>query len=208
MPRFLRSAAPALFVGTAAVLVVGAADNGLAGVVGAAAPTSTGGADSASENSGAAPWDRLEQLLDDHDGDDHDDDDHDGDDYEEDYAGGGVPAVGDVPGQAGTGSGSGGSGSTSSSAACSAAEVTGPVVRTEWGPVQVAAQVTNGRVCGIRTLTTPDGDRKSVMINARAVPALEQQVLAAGDASFQGVSGATVTTEGYRSSLQAILDGA
>ncbi|MCB0915308.1 MAG: FMN-binding protein [Actinobacteria bacterium] len=204
MPRFLRSAAPALFVGTAAVLVVGAADNGLAGVVGAAAPTSTGGADSTSENSGAAPWDRLEQLLDDHDDDDHDGDDRDGDDNEEDYAAGGVPAVGDVPGQAGTGSGMSGS----SGGACSAAEVTGPVVRTEWGPVQVAAQVANGRVCGIRTLTTPDGDRKSVMINARAVPALEQQVLAAGDASFQGVSGATVTTEGYRSSLQAILDGA
>ena len=44
------------------------------------------------------------------------------------------------------------------------------------------------------------------MINARAVPALEAQVLAAGNASFDGVSGATVTSDGYRSSLQAILD--
>ena len=82
------------------------------------------------------------------------------------------------------------------------------MANTQWGPVQVAATVVNGKVCAVRTIQTPDGDRKSVMINARAVPVLEKQVIAAGDASFDGVSGATVTSEGYRRSLQAILDRA
>jgi hypothetical protein len=112
---------------------------------------------------------------------------------------------------AGTATGGAGTGTTTNGAgtgACDSAEVAGPVVRTEWGPVQVAARVSNGRVCAVRTIMTPDGDRKSVMINARAVPRLEQNVVAAGDASFDGVSGATVTSEGYRQSLQSILDGA
>ena len=54
---------------------------------------------------------------------------------------------------------------------------------------------------------TPDGDRKSISINARAVPELEAAVLASGDANFDNISGATVTSDGYRESLQAIIRG-
>ena len=45
------------------------------------------------------------------------------------------------------------------------------------------------------------------MINQYALPILHDRAVKAA-ASFDGVTGATVTSEGYRASLQAILDGA
>jgi hypothetical protein len=223
MSRFFRNVAPALLVGTAAVVVVGAADNGVTAIAGAA-ESGLGRPDGTVTTAETPPWDALGQLFDEgHEGDDRgerhydddDDEDDDGDDdddddgYYTDGTGGGVGGSGGAAASGGASGGSAADGSSgTASAACTAAEIQGPVVRTEWGPVQVAARVSNGQVCGIRTVTTPDGDRKSAMINARAVPALEEQVLARGDASFQGVSGATVTSDGYRESLQALLDRA
>lgn len=201
--------APAVFVGTAAVLVVSNASSGAPVAADATTTTPTDAAPAPQQRDGF-------RLFGDDDDDHHDDDwfgydDHDDeyedDEYEDDeYA----PPAQTQPAPApntGTGSTTGGTASQRTGT-CTATEVTGPVVRTEWGPVQVAAKVQNGQVCAVRTIQYPDGDRKSVSINARALPAIEQQVLAAGDASFDGVSGATVTTEGYRDSLQAILDQA
>lgn len=204
MSNLLRRMAPAVFVGTAAVLVVSNASSGAPVAADATATTPTNAAQAAQHREGF-------RLFGDDDDDQHEDDwfgrdDHD-DEYEDDeYA----PPAQTQPLPApnsGTGSTSGGTASQGTGT-CTATEVTGPVVRTEWGPVQVAARVQNGRVCAVRAIQYPDGDRKSVSINTRALPAIEQQVLAAGDASFDGVSGATVTTEGYRDSLQAILDQA
>lgn len=196
--------APAVFVGTAAVLVVSNASSGAPVAADATTTTPTDAAPAPQQRDGF-------RLFGDDDDDHHDDDwfgydDHD-DEYEDDEY---TPPVQTQPAPApntGTGSTTGGTASQRTGT-CTATEVTGPVVRTEWGPVQVAAKVQNGQVCAVRTIQYPDGDRKSVSINARALPAIEQQVLAAGDASFDGVSGATVTTEGYRDSLQAILDQA
>lgn len=212
MSNLLRRMAPAVFVGTAAVLVVSNASNG--------APVAAD-ATSAPTDATATPQQRGDGFRlfggdDDHErewfghdeDDDHEDDEYEDDEYEDDgYAPPVQPQPAPAPNSAGSTTGgtvSGGQGTGT----CTAAEVTGPVARTEWGPVQVAAKVQNGRVCSVRTIQYPDGDRKSVSINARALPAIEQQVLAVGDASFDGVSGATVTTEGYRDSLQAILDQA
>ena len=48
--------------------------------------------------------------------------------------------------------------------------------------------------------------RSPLRINQRAVPVINAEVLAGQSAGFDAVSGATVTSEGYRISLQAILD--
>jgi uncharacterized protein with FMN-binding domain len=92
--------------------------------------------------------------------------------------------------------------------ACTGEVVSGPVVSTRWGPVQVAAIVSaDGRLCSVDAVQTPWDDRKSVEINDYAVPLLNARALAAGT-DFDAVSGATVTSEGYRRSLQAVLDAA
>lgn len=91
---------------------------------------------------------------------------------------------------------------------CTGRSVQGPVEQTRWGPVQVAAIVrANGTVCGLSTIETPSDQRRSVQINDYAVPILNTRAAAVGNATFQGVSGATVTSDGYRASLQAIIDG-
>lgn len=90
---------------------------------------------------------------------------------------------------------------------CSGTEVTGASVSTRFGPVQVAATVTDeGTICDIEALRYPDGDPRSRSINQRAIPVLEQRALADG-LDFDAVSGATYTSEAYRDSLQSILDG-
>jgi uncharacterized protein with FMN-binding domain len=92
---------------------------------------------------------------------------------------------------------------------CNAAPIAGPVVNTRWGPVQVKATLrADGTVCEVTTLATPNSHRRSVQINNRATPILHDRVVSAGDTSFQSVSGATVTSNGYRASLQSILDHA
>jgi len=86
-----------------------------------------------------------------------------------------------------------------------ATAVTGPVVNTRWGPVQVAATVVDGTLCEAHAVVWPDGDQESVQINAYAIPQLDAMASQQGVA-FDGVSGATYTTEGYRESLQQLLD--
>ena len=94
------------------------------------------------------------------------------------------------------------------SASCTGAETLGPVVQTRWGPVQVAAVISQGKICEVRAVVVPSSHTRSVAINNRAVPILNDVALASQSAAFQTVSGATVTSEGYRSSLQAILNDA
>lgn len=75
--------------------------------------------------------------------------------------------------------------------------------------MQVAAVVSaDHRLCDVQVLTYPDGDRKSLSINQRALPVLHTEALAAGSVSITGVSGATLTSQGYKASLQSALDQA
>ncbi|HEY8094408.1 MAG TPA: FMN-binding protein, partial [Acidimicrobiales bacterium] len=86
-------------------------------------------------------------------------------------------------------------------------DVVGPTVNTRWGPVQVEALLSaDGRVCDIQAVQSPGGRGRSLSINQYALPILHDRAVQAA-ASFDGVTGATVTSEGYRASLQAILDG-
>ena len=103
----------------------------------------------------------------------------------------------------------GGTGGTSSgSGSLSDGVVNGGVARTRWGPVQVQVQIAAHRIVDVRVLQQPNGNRTDAMINSYALPQLRQQVLQAQSANVDGVSGATVTSDGYRQSLQSALDTA
>lgn len=86
--------------------------------------------------------------------------------------------------------------------------VTGSTAQTRWGPVQVAITVTGGRITAVDVPVYPDGNRKDVQINARALPVLIGETLSAQGADIDMVSGATITSEGYLQSLQSALDQA
>lgn len=84
--------------------------------------------------------------------------------------------------------------------------VTGPVVQTDYGPVQVKVVAQGHRILDVVAVQTPNGDRHSEEVSAYAVPILHQEVLAAQSAKIDAVSGATFTSIGYAQSLQAALD--
>ncbi|WP_413248885.1 FMN-binding protein [Sinomonas flava] len=112
-----------------------------------------------------------------------------------------------------TSSGSSSSGSTSGQAATGAqakaqATYAGKAVSTRFGTVQVQITVQNGKVTDVTALKLTDAERKSQMISAQAAPILRSEVLQAQSADVQTVSGATVTSDAYLTSLQAALDAA
>lgn len=84
--------------------------------------------------------------------------------------------------------------------------VTGKVVSTQYGPVQVSVKVTGSKITDVKTLQTPSSDDHSVQIAERATPVLRQEVLAAQSAQVNTVSGATYTSQGYARSVQSALD--
>lgn len=121
---------------------------------------------------------------------------------------GALPTTTTTPGSKSRSTGSGTATTTvPASPSCSGAATVGPAIDNEFGSVQVEAVLdANGKVCAVQAVRTPTGG-KSTRINQRAVPALNARALATGSASFDMVSGATITSEGYQTSLQAILDG-
>jgi uncharacterized protein with FMN-binding domain len=86
--------------------------------------------------------------------------------------------------------------------------VNGRVAATRWGPVQVQVSISGDHITDVRALTYPSGNGHDTAINAYALPKLRQEVLDAQSAHIDTVSGATVTSDGYRQSLQAALDAA
>lgn len=84
----------------------------------------------------------------------------------------------------------------------------GTVAQTRWGPVQVQVTIAGGRITDVKTLQQPNGNFRDQEINSYAVPQLREEVLSAQSANIDTVSGATVTSDGYISSLQAALDAA
>lgn len=121
-------------------------------------------------------------------------------------------------GGAGAASGSGTSGSSSSSgtsgssgssgSAATAGTYKGSVVQTRFGAVQVQITVSAGKISEVTALQLTDDDRKSAQISSRAAPLLRSEVLAAQSAKVKTISGATVTSSAYLSSLQAAIDAA
>jgi uncharacterized protein with FMN-binding domain len=84
----------------------------------------------------------------------------------------------------------------------------GAAIRVKYGLVQVRVVIAGGRLTDVISAHLPSADENSVQINAKAGPKLRQEALTAQSANIQTVSGATYTSTGYKSSLQAALDAA
>lgn len=84
----------------------------------------------------------------------------------------------------------------------------GTAYQNRWGIVQVQAVYSGGQLTDVQILQYPDGDRKSISINNRALPTLISQSISAQSADINGVSGATYTSNSYVQSLQSAIDAA
>lgn len=79
----------------------------------------------------------------------------------------------------------------------------GSTVDVSYGSVQVQITVVNGKITDARALQAPSG--RSDRFTQYAVPVLIQQTLAAQSSKIQGASGASYTSWGWYTSLQAAL---
>ncbi|MEH0653979.1 FMN-binding protein [Streptomyces scabiei] len=89
----------------------------------------------------------------------------------------------------------------SASAAAGSTVVKGPTVETEKGPVQVQATFRGTKITAVSMLQQPDHPQTEA-----AVPVLIEETLTAQSADIDTVSGATITSDAYRKSLQATID--
>jgi uncharacterized protein with FMN-binding domain len=95
---------------------------------------------------------------------------------------------------------------TAAKSATTTRSATGENVPNQYGDVQVRVTVAGGKVTAVTALALPQSDPKSQEISASAAPALSAQALSAQSAQIDGVSGASYTSEGYKTSLQSALD--
>ncbi|MFE0450562.1 FMN-binding protein [Streptomyces sp. NPDC058914] len=79
--------------------------------------------------------------------------------------------------------------------------VKGTVVSTDKGDVQVEVTFEGDAISAVRMLKQPDHPQTTA-----AVPELIAETLEAQSADIDTVSGATITSDGYRESLQAAID--
>jgi uncharacterized protein with FMN-binding domain len=123
------------------------------------------------------------------------------------------------PGASGTSSGNSSNASSSAKSSTSSsanttkraktASYTGDSVDTQYGPVQVRITVSGGKVTAAQAIVYPTQEPQDQQINGYAVPALNQEAVAAGkSAQIDMVSGATYTSAGYIQSLQSALNKA
>ena len=110
-------------------------------------------------------------------------------------------------GGTGTGTDPQASGSTTPNAS-SSGTYTGDAVATRWGTVQVQIVVQNGKIVSADAVDYPNENPRDQQINAYAIPQLNAEVVAAQSGSIDAVSGATVTSDGYITSLQSAIDQA
>ncbi len=86
--------------------------------------------------------------------------------------------------------------------------VTGPQVVLAHGIVQVRATIVAGRIVDVDAVSLPHDNPHSWAGGNHAAAKLRSEVLAKQNADVHIVSGATYTSHGYLSSLQAALDAA
>ncbi|WNZ07076.1 FMN-binding protein [Streptomyces sp. 11x1] len=91
--------------------------------------------------------------------------------------------------------------SASASTSSGSTVVTGPTIDTEKGPVQVQATFRGEKITAVKFLQQPDHPQTEA-----AVPVLIEETLQAQSADIDTVSGATITSDAYRESLQAVID--
>ncbi|MFJ5261932.1 FMN-binding protein [Streptomyces sp. NPDC088387] len=77
----------------------------------------------------------------------------------------------------------------------------GPTIDTEKGPVQVEVTFEGDEITAVRMLQQPNHPQTTA-----AVPKLVESTLEAQSADIDTVSGATITSDAYKESLQAAID--
>jgi uncharacterized protein with FMN-binding domain len=78
----------------------------------------------------------------------------------------------------------------------------------QYGTVRLAIVVASGKITDVKVLDYPRKDPQAAKINSTALPKLRSSALAKQSADIDTVTGATVTSDGYRQSLQAAIDRA
>jgi len=84
---------------------------------------------------------------------------------------------------------------------------TGRSVSTRYGPVQVTINVSGHRIVSVGAVA-PTEQRREAQINERAIPALSREALTAQSAHIHTVSGATLTSRAFETSLSSALHAA
>jgi len=92
--------------------------------------------------------------------------------------------------------------------AASVKRVNGEAAQTRYGPVQVQITVKAGRITAAEAVEYPTQDRRDQEINSWAIPQLQDETVQAQSAQIDTLSGATVTSVGYLTSLQSAIDQA
>jgi uncharacterized protein with FMN-binding domain len=119
----------------------------------------------------------------------------------------GSPTPGGADAAPSPGSGSStGTGTSGTAQGGAAKTVTGAAWPTVYGPVQVRITVTGGKITAAAATEYPTETPRDAQINAFAIPQLNAEAVAAGNAKIDTVSGATYTSQGYLGSLQNALD--
>ncbi|MDF3146894.1 MULTISPECIES: FMN-binding protein [unclassified Streptomyces] len=93
------------------------------------------------------------------------------------------------------------SASESAAAQSQSQSVDGSTVNTDKGPVQVQVTFEGDKIASVKMLQQPNHPQTTA-----AVPKLIAETLQAQSADIDTVSGATITSDGYRESLQAAID--
>ncbi|MEU1184768.1 FMN-binding protein [Streptomyces sp. NPDC005820] len=91
--------------------------------------------------------------------------------------------------------------STTPSTSASGTTFTGTTVTTEKGDVQVQVTYDGDKITAVKMLKQPNHPQTTA-----AVPKLISETLEAQSADIDTVSGATLTSDGYKESLQAAID--
>lgn len=85
---------------------------------------------------------------------------------------------------------------------------TGATASHKFGSVQVSVTIKSGKITAVDIPVLPMGDHESADISDYASSELVDLTLAAQSSTFSNVSGATLTTRAYKTSLQSALDQA
>ncbi|MCU4186819.1 FMN-binding protein [Acidiferrimicrobium sp. IK] len=82
---------------------------------------------------------------------------------------------------------------------------TGTDEQFRYGDIAVKVTVQGTKITNVGIATISETDGRSQSIDSYAVPQLEQQVINAGSANINGVSGATYTSQAFYDSLTSAL---
>ena len=86
--------------------------------------------------------------------------------------------------------------------------VTGSMVQTQFGTVQVQVTIAGGKISDVTALQLPADRQRSAQISQIVEPMLRSEALTTQSAQIDLISGATYTSDAYAQSLQSALDQA